>query len=618
MSVARALLESGMVEPHGNSVFSKENRRKPVVSSKEFERILAIPRRTWKVTEAGVIIRHQDGTEKAVPDFTNQLRRPGSLETIWPLQNWALYEIAKAGGGFLPIPVGGGKTLVSLLACYMLKAKRTLLIVKPQLKIQLMTIDIPFYNKHFKLPLDGRLKIIAYTDLSGEKNADILERYKPDAIIADEAHSFRHASANRTWRFNEYMNKRASEGFPVAFVALSGTMTKRSLRDYQHLSKYALRGNSPLPNSFFELEEWCEALDVPQGDEPPKPPGVLLQFCKFEGQPVREAFRDRLIETMGVVTSAESSIEIPINIRRRIIDVPQAVKDKIAEVYETWMIGEEDLADGMAITRVVRQIATGFYYQWKWPNGIRDAEWIQARRRWMRALRGFLERLRRPGLDSPFLVENATREKRIKSASPVVAELYEAYPLWAEIRGRTKPETVPKWVDPFLVRDAINWGKERIARGENGLIFYDNVALGHAISKVSGWGLYGADANASATHPKKEPVIVCSIAAQGTGKNLQAWNRMLVCSPMANGVAWQQLIGRCARPGQKASSVEIDVYLHSRAFSSALSKAVADAHYMKATQGLEQLLLTSNLIDISLDREDPNEDLMDEDEEEAA
>lgn len=606
------IAEVGM--PHGNSLFSKENRRKPVKSSPDFERIKAIPRRQIIQRDDGVFIKTDKG-EKKIPDFTPLFRTAKGTLDLWPLQNAALAEIASAAGGFFPLSVGVGKTLISLLAHEAAFGPvevngrpgpgsrfRTVLLVKPQLRTQLITQDIPFYKKHFNIPLNN-INILAYTDLSGAKGSHALETLKPDQIIADEAHSLRHSTSARTRRFLAYMKKHAN----TRFIALSGTMTKRSIRDYAHLTQHSLKGNTPLPLSFYELQEWSEALDVVEGDGEPKPAGVLREFCNAPDEDVRVGFRRRLIETPGVVSSEGGSVDIPMTLRARPVTVPKIVEDKIAEVYRTWQIGEEELADGMAIARVVRQLATGFYYEWKWPDGVRDVEWIMARRAWMKALRDFLGGIHRPGLDSPFLVENAVREKRLKGTA--ANDLYHAYGPWAAIRDRTSPETVPKWIDPFVVRDAIIWGRDKIKRGENGLIFYENEALGACISRVSGWPQFGAGTSASSVTPQQHPVTVCSIQAQGTGKNLQAWSSMLVCSPPANGVAWEQLLGRVSRPGQKAKHLVVDMYMHCEAFTKAFDKAIADAEYMKATQGQDQKILLARLENITVHRETPNEDI---------
>ena len=89
-------------------------------------------------------------------------------------------------GGLLgAIGVGFGKTLISLLAHDAMEAKRTVLLVPPNLRKQLLEVDVPLYGRHFELPpiFDARtddpdqdgVHVLAYSQLSSAKHADILE-----------------------------------------------------------------------------------------------------------------------------------------------------------------------------------------------------------------------------------------------------------------------------------------------------------------------------------------------------------------------------------------------------------------------------------------------------------
>jgi len=87
------------------------------------------------------------------------------------------------------------------------------------------------------------------------------------------------------------------------------------------------------------------------------------------------------------------------------------------------------------------------------------------------------------------------------------------------------------------------------------------------------------------------PVIACSRTAHGAGKNLQDWCRFYVLSPMANGIQWEQTIGREHRDGQKADLVTGDVNLHTTENRKAWDQAIRDAEYILATTGAPQKLL---------------------------
>ena len=82
---------------------------------------------------------------------------------------------------------------------------------------------------------------------------------------------------------------------------------------------------------------------------------------------------------------------------------------------------------------------------------------------------------------------------------------------------------------------------------------------------------------------------VASIAAHGTGKNLQHWSSNLVVIPPTSGQVWEQLLGRTHRQGQQEDTVTAEVYLHHAAYEASMSQAFADA--LQDTLGNQQRLL---------------------------
>jgi len=121
---------------------------------------------------------------------------------------------------------------------------------------------------------------------------------------------------------------------------------------------------------------------------------------------VRGAFRRRLVETPGVVATEESAIGTSLVIQAQRPIVPAEVQVKIRDVRNRWEIDGEELVDALSVARIARQLAAGFYYRWEWPGGVKDEEWLSARREWNREVREILK-LSRKGLDSPMLIANA-------------------------------------------------------------------------------------------------------------------------------------------------------------------------------------------------------------------
>lgn len=586
-----AALLMGPEEPTGRLKVSDSTWRAGVQSSLELDRIIAIPRRFLNL-------------EKYSIDLTEKYRKPGGTMKLWPVQSAMLVEAALANGLLGPVSAGSGKTLASLLIGAEMNAKKIVLLVPPQLRAQLMSVDIPRLNQHWVLPLD-RLRVVAYSELSNAKSADILDQIKPDLIVADEAHSLKSRAAARTKRFNRYFKEHPE----CRFVGLSGTITRKSLRDYQHLSELALKKNSPLPASYHTLNEWAEALDV---SDDPMPPGALLSLCdereraiaedpkstidvekrKAAHEAVRSGFRRRLIETPGVVATSESAVgtSLVINALRPV--VPAEVQVALRDLNTKWEIAGDELTDILEVSRIARQLAAGIFTRWKWPDGIVDVEWLSARSAWHKEVREVLKQSRR-GMDSPLLVTNA-----------VIAGKYhsDAYWTWAEAKKRYSPEPPREtvWISDFLVKYAVEWGKEHGTKATPAVIWYSHVSLGEAIAKLGNFPFFGAGAQASEDLTKvntnQTPVIVASVKAHSVGKNLQAFNKCLITTCLSSGADMEQLIARQHRPGQLADEVIVDVCVHTVELADAFNSALRDAQYIETTQGQRQKLNFARLL----------------------
>lgn len=534
-------------------------RRQGVSRSPELERIIALPRRVLNLSD--------------VPDLTPLFRQPTGTWKLRPAQSAALFEMEAAQGGLIPMPVGGGKTLTSLLAPYALESKCAVYLVEPQLRDQLKRVDIPKYGAQFKLPLHV-LHLVAYSELRSTKKADILTKLKPDLIIADEAHNLKNKGSVQTRRFLWYMKLNPG----CRFVALSGTMTSKSLRDYAHLSELALRERSPLPRGmsghWSTLEEWADAIDVAPRN--PMDPGQLIRLCA-PGESVRSGFRRRLVETQGVVAGDDGELGVSLVIRKLDVKVPKAITEALDHLRATWEIGGEELEDAVAFYRVARQLALGFYYKWAWPGGVVDHEWLQARSEWHRAVRSFLRYRAKPGIDSPLLLARAIDQG--------VVEIPE-FAAWNAVKDRPQPPTEAVWLDKTLIRDAV----VEFAVKEPGIVWYEHTAVGDLLAS---WKMmvYGAGEQPGLLNEKGDRTIACSIRAHSTGKNLQMFSRNLILSPPSSGKTWQQLLGRSHRPGQEADCVTADVLLHTPELEHAWMNALAGAEYIQETQGSRQKLM---------------------------
>lgn len=566
-----------------NSKIGAAFRSGGVSASPELDRIIALPRRTC------VFVDYED--------LTTKFRKPGGTMDIWPVQNAMLHEARKSNGLIGAAAAGSGKTLVSILVGAMLEAKRIVLLVPPQLRAQLLTKDIPRLNQHFHLPLD-RLNVISYSELSSAKSADVLEQLKPDLIIADEAHCVKSRNSARTKRFLRYFKEHPE----CRLVALSGTITRRSVKDFAHLSEISLRSRSPVPHNWHALTEFSEALDI---SKDPLAPGELRRLCSDEEkaeldnehdalkaqQIVRAAFRRRFVETNGVVATEESAVGTSLVLAGLRPRVPAEVQIALTRLRDTWCLASDELVDILSVIRAGCQLSAGFYTRWLWPDGTPDREWLDARSSWMKEMREILK-LSRKGLDSPLLVTNAVLRGELES---------QTYEGWAAVKGRYNPEPPREtvWIDDFLVKESVRWGQETCDKSNGGIIWFQHRALGEAIAKAGDFPFFGGGDEASkeltVVTPKKAAVIVCSQRAHGTGTNLQAYSRALFTTPAA-GLEAEQTIARLHRPGQEADVVEIDLFVHTFEMERAFLNSLRDARYVQTTSGQKQKLLYSEKI----------------------
>lgn len=501
-----------------------------------------------------------------------------------PLQTKALWEAEAARGLFAPMGVGTGKELTCLLLSEVFQAERPVVLTRSRLKDQLLRIDVPRYSKHFRF---SPPTVVSYSELSTAGEADILDRLKPDLIIANEAHCLRGKDAARTKRFLRYM----AEHPETIFCALSGTMANRSLLDYAHLIHLALRRGSPLPppSSYYELQDWSRALDADCDD--PLEPGALLDLCPgFEveqtRQGAREAYQRRLLGTVGVVSgNGNDDVGASLVLSQKRITVPKTVRDTLKQLRATWELDGEELMDAKDVFRVARQLACGFYYRWAWPNGRKDEEWLKARAAWGKDVRDFLKYRSRKGLDSPKLVENAA----------IAGSLYFAsYEDWAHVKHRPLPPVEAVWLDRFLVDSAIEWAASCTAKAP-GIVWYEHNAFGVELAR-RGLKVFGAGEDGDGIIDFLGNSCGASIAAHGEGKNLQHFSRNLVLIAPANGAIWEQLLGRTHRSGQIADVVEFEICLHDQSLRNALTQARSDARFVYETQGHTQKLLYSSCL----------------------
>ena len=548
----------------------------------EFIRVENLPRRTWDEASA---------TELAAR-LRPYLATPQGTMNLRPIQAQALYEAGTYGGAFLPIRVGGGKTLLSLLLPYVMQLERPILLIPAALKEKTERARDKL-SQHWRIPV-AKLRIESYEQLSHPSSQHMLDFYRPDGIITDESHKLKNPTAAVSKRVARYMRF-----YPATkFVAMSGTITKRSLRDYAHLVAWALKDNTPLPFPYNELQEWALALDETK-DFQRLHPGALMSFALPEDETeddtctARKGMRRRLTETPGVVTTTEAFSGCPIYISTVIVEKTTPTLEgyisKLREVAETpdgW-----PLSDAMSLWRHAREISLGFYYRW---NPRPPPEWLYARKAWCASIRKILKTNRR-NWDSEFHVSKGVIENNKE-----YQQEFEEYQVWKKIEPVFEPHTEAVWFDDTVPQMAATW----LRKHKHGIVWVQHTTVGEKIAQLSGCPFFsrdGRDALGRTFYDVEENPqgykgpCVASIQSNATGRNLQWWNQNYVVGLPSSGATCEQLLGRTHRDLQAADEVTFEVLVACIEHYDGILRAVQDARYIEDSTGQSQKLLYADI-----------------------
>lgn len=537
------------------------------------QRILALPKR--ELTKE--VFAHK---------LTEYLAKPGCKMQLKDLQTTALREFYEYGGLFGPLAVGTGKTLITLLAPVLSGSQRPLLLIPASLRHK-TDREIAAYGEHFKM--HPNLSIMNYELLSRERGQKEFEALNPDLIIADECHRLKNAKAACTRRVARHMKQ-----YPdTQMVAVSGTMTSKSLMDYWHILKWCLKDNAPVPEGWREAKDWSLALDEKLPFEWERlQPGALLLFCNppnivQDNNPLKTArngFRDRLTQTPAVVATGESELGTSLFVKTKVIKQSDRIEKYFRQLRETWMTpNEEEIMDAVGFYRYINQIASGFYYKWRRPA---PQGWLDARKEWASFVRKVIGN-NRSGIDTEWQVAQAISRGKYSDRE---------YGAWKAVKDTFKPEVETIWLDDTIANYCASW-----AAKNKGLIWVDYLGFGKELSKRTGLPFFaegGLDPNGTYIEDHEGPAIV-SIASNYQGKNLQKnWNSNLIVNCPSSGAIMEQLIGRTHRSGQESESVNVEILVSCYEQFKAFQQCKKDAEYIKDTQDQVQKVLYADIEEI--------------------
>lgn len=517
----------------------------------------------------------------AAAHYTALCRLPTGRMHLRPVQAAALHEVATIGGAFVAVRVGGGKTLLSLLIPFVTNAVRPVLLLPASL-IKKTRLEMDTLMGHWRIPRN--IQMVSYEMLGRESAAKFFENAQPDIIIADEAHKLKSLKAGVTRRVKRYME--ACPG--TRFVPMSGTLIKDSLEDFGHLLEWALKAAAPIPLDMGTRMEWSECLSPSDRSFNKIEPGPLLRLARpgkvYEGDQLsqaRQVFRDRLLDTPGVISSGDDHVACSLYLHGLAYEVNQTTEDNFKRLRNLW-----ETPDGWALTQAIdvwrhaRELALGLHYIW---DPRPPEEWINARRQWAAFVRAVISHSRT--LDTELQIAHAC------AAGQLDATYWNA---WASIRDTFTPNSKPVWHDDSALKVCYKW-----AKGGPGIVWTDHSFFARELARLTGWKYYGREGVTDQGEPieRADPtqVIIASTKANSTGRNLQAFNRNLLTAVPAGAPAWEQLLGRTHRDGQTADNVSCDFLIGCLEHEESFRGAVNDARMIQEMTGHTQKLLLSDI-----------------------
>jgi hypothetical protein len=563
----------------------------------------------------------------------------------------AIYEAT--GGLLAPVKVGGGKTLISLMVAekaYRKGIEKILLIVPPEILPQLLDHDIRWARPRVSISypifsLGGRtsaarralaysnkkgLYILPYSLLSVKDTEEVLNAIHPGLIIADEGHRVAKFNAARTRRLRNYIEDARPE-----FAVMSGTVTSKSIQDFWHLAKWSLGDNNPLPNATSLAMEWAAVIDataetegfVPRGMSAAMMPLVHWAAKNFPGEypetvkGFREAFQKRLMSAPGVVTgggdigTSLTLANVPVVDKELCPGWPE-LDELIKGVTERWMTPNGDeIEHAIHCFKWMYEIAgAGFYNELYWPTpdnfakrrilsaSVADEILDKAKKHhvagqdYFRMLRSYLTDCPKSGMDTPMLVG---AEMARNGAANVPPWLYDPWRYWRSLdfTGRPDRDSRAVRVCDYKIRAAVEWVKGLTEPGA--LIWVWHQEVGKWITEaLTAAGIECVHCPAGDAYNRiiidpanKDKKLVVSIAAHGTGKNLQHFQQQYFLQWPRSAVTAEQALGRTHRSGQAADELVVFTNLTLEFDQCNFASCLNDSLYIHQTTGNRQKLI---------------------------
>lgn len=520
-------------------------------------RISELPRRDWRAKAEPFVSR------LSLLLATEAGRRAEALLRL--VQVACLLEARQLRGLFCNARVGAGKTLVAALIGQLFPGARVLVLCPGGIKKETRG-HFGKLSAAWDIP-QSRVELMSYHDVSnmprkGESLAGLFSGAGPTIIVCDEADKLKNVGPGGSALANQINDWMVAHPETV-FIVLTGTCDVVGLLDYGHLLDWALRERSPLPRTARELQDWSEVID--QGDM------TKAQWvCQDLGIPedsdldqIREAYRDRLHSTPGVIIDDTPYSKVPLTVAVHVLEQPPELEAHFVRLRMLWQRPdgfdvaaggaesedkEPDRIQGSTIWTVARRMGRGLCYVC---DPRPPERWLTARRAWNGFVRARLE-----SGSERFRTEVQVRAWAIETGA-------RAWLAWADVKDEFVLNQKTIWLSDAALRWVEDWGR----RG-SGVIWTDDIAFAVELARRTGWPYYGgggytSDGRYIEAAPRGSTVIA-SRRANSTGRNLQfQWNRCLFVAPPSKSRDFEQAVGRFHREGLEtwADGAHADILL---------------------------------------------------------
>jgi hypothetical protein len=542
----------------------------------ELARVLALP-------------RHREPTPAEIEALSAHLRLrefddDGERNVLRPQQFSALRSLYEIGGLVAPMPVGAGKTLITLLAATLLGSRVPVLLLPASLKSKTVD-DFAEYRKNWRVRLPHML---SYTIMSHASHEFELERLAPDLLLADECDTIKRDNSV-TRRLRRYRLAHPE----CVYAPMSGTLLGEKMMEYHHLLTWSLRTGAPVPLSPAEAERWASAIDNEvtslRREAPPMIPG---------------GFHEWMRATPGIVSGQGVTCGASIRISPWSPPLPEVLTQTIERTMHSGMRPDGELLDEWGLPDCLSQLALGFYYVW---DPMPPDWWLRPRRAWFAYVRAVLDE-HLEGFDTQGQIEQAldrfdqiaggdfaiyphgahahrVATRMLPGGYEDAAKLLAA---WRAVKKAFVPNPVPVWIDDTPLQQAVQH-----TAGKGVLVWTPYIAAGVRLEEL-GLPYYHADLNPE--HAKPGQTIALSQKAHHRGKNLQAWHRNLILKPAAKQEIHEQQIGRTHRSKQLAPTIYVEFLQTIEYHRDVLARVLSSARATTRASGVPHKLVLADWI----------------------